>query len=215
MSELDRQLDLAKIIRARWGQDWHKEGRHEATYDSAHNDILDLGDTIDALRSQLATLQAATQGAMDFPDGPGWWAGETANKRRFVIHWTEFDIRDDVLTVRWAEDDHSMTYPAHSFKRDYLNAKWYKLHMPWDATPVAEGEGVQPDWSQAPDWAEWWTVDADGEQTFWVKEPQIDRYRAMWYMDASNCEILKDVEIPIGIDWRTLKQRKPQEGAQP
>lgn len=30
-----------------------------------------------------------------------------------------------------------MTYPMHIFKRDYRNTKWYKLHMPWDATPPA------------------------------------------------------------------------------
>lgn len=48
------QLGIAARIISRWGKDWHKEGRDEATYQSAHNDIEDLAD---ALTKQLAELE--------------------------------------------------------------------------------------------------------------------------------------------------------------
>lgn len=55
---LQAQVDLANRIRGRWGQDWHKADRDPDTYLSAHNDVLDLVDTIDALQARIATLQA-------------------------------------------------------------------------------------------------------------------------------------------------------------
>lgn len=33
---------------------------------------------------------------------------------------------------------------------------------------------VQPDWLKAPDWAQWWAVDADGQTAWFATEPQID-----------------------------------------
>lgn len=49
------QLGMAARIISRWGKDWHKEGRDQATYTSAHNDIMDLADTITKLLAGKAT----------------------------------------------------------------------------------------------------------------------------------------------------------------
>jgi len=68
----------------------------------------------------------------------------------------------------------------------------------------------QPDWSSAPEWAQWWSVDADGEATFWQNKPDVICIRGMWY-DDGECLVACDLDLPIGIDWRTTLRQRPTE----
>lgn len=67
----------------------------------------------------------------------------------------------------------------------------------------------QPDWANAPDAAMWWCVDPRGECFWSTKEPYIVDYE--WLSDGPN--IMSNagvVDLPLGIDWRVLKQARPQ-----
>lgn len=72
----------------------------------------------------------------------------------------------------------------------------------------------RPDWTQAPEWATWWAVDADGYAWWYRYEPQQDA--TSWYDDESFSAHGKSfknayhVDIPLGVDWRTLKFKRPE-----
>ena len=81
-----------------------------------------------------------------------------------------------------------------------------------------------PYWFQAQEWANWWAVDPNGYACWFEAEPilsltvtysgwvaktiqGVQQGKALW---------AGEIDIPIGIDWRTLKQQRPrEEGAQP
>lgn len=71
----------------------------------------------------------------------------------------------------------------------------------------------EPDWTKAPQWAMWWAVDCDGYAWWYRYEPSCDG--DAWgddNPDTGNGKSFKDayfIDIPIGIDWRTLKRQRP------
>jgi hypothetical protein len=84
-----------------------------------------------------ALTEVPAQGeALDFPDGPGWWAFEghwtTAFPERAVIFHCVYDIylmTDGIWYFQMDNDGHPV---------GELTGKWYRLHLPWDApTPPA------------------------------------------------------------------------------
>lgn len=74
-----------------------------------------------------------------------------------------------------------------------------------------------PDWSQAPKWAEWWAVDCDGFAMWYEEEPLL--YETVTFCGWGPKVIYGseqgmkmgagEIEIPLGVDWRTLKEKKP------
>lgn len=69
----------------------------------------------------------------------------------------------------------------------------------------------EPDWSQAPEWAQWWAVDASGIAGWYEQEPEIGGVRG-WELGGGGAWMVIETpyDIPLGIDWRTLKQRRPE-----
>ena len=47
-------------------------------------------------------------------------------------------------------------------------------------------EEWQPDWSQAPDWANWWAVDKNGQGIWYNLEPRRDQSTVEWVIDFSS-----------------------------
>jgi hypothetical protein len=85
------------------------------------------------------------------------------------------------------------------------------------AAPVAPPLDVpQPDWSQAPKWAMWWAVDANGYPMWYMHEPFIQDAMWMWQDNdglASGIpsrHLPQSIELPIGTDWRTTLRQRPQ-----
>ena len=158
------------------------------------------------LMQQLAALQAATPVGLDMPDGVGWFATEDIVwESRSVLELTVWEIKDDVVTFRYGHapsrlKDNEMH--VKEFLRQH-KMKWYRLHMPWDATPVAEGEGVQPDWSQAPEWAEWWAIDKDGTAKWFGTKPE------MWGAIGWICDHITAVDRYTKHPWQSSLQRRP------
>ena len=71
---------------------------------------------------------------------------------------------------------------------------------------VAAYDALAPDWSQAPDGAEWYTIDANG-YCYWHRiEPS--EIRLGW--ESGTAAGAGVVLIPLGLDWRLLKWQRPE-----
>ena len=85
---------------------------------------------------------------------------------------------------------------------------------------VAAYDALAPDWSQAPDGAQWYTIDADGVATFFDVEPEWEMFEWVidWRSDPDapsypNEPLILDapkIDVPIGVDWRLLKWQRPE-----
>jgi hypothetical protein len=72
-------------------------------------------------------------------------------------------------------------------------------------TPAAP----QPDWSKAPEWAQWWAVDSNGEAYYYEVEPGLAA--ATWAV-ASMERFVSAGKVELhGRNWRLTAQQRPQE----
>ena len=81
-------------------------------------------------------------------------------------------------------------------------------------------DALAPDWSQAPDGAQWYTIDADGVATFFDVEPEWEMFEWVidWRSDPDapsypNEPLILDapkIDVPIGVDWRLCKWQRPE-----
>lgn len=78
--------------------------------------------------------------------------------------------------------------------------------------PLDVPAAPHPDWSQAPEWATWWAVDADCHVWWWELEPMVSGsgWTPMQFLDSGRGHRGEVVDIPLGVDWRVLKQQRPQ-----
>lgn len=72
----------------------------------------------------------------------------------------------------------------------------------------------QPDWSQAPEWANWWAMDADRKSHWLSKEPYLNDSVGEWIL-RNNGEGLDNIFLPsldYGYtgDWRESLRKRPQ-----
>ena len=75
------------------------------------------------------------------------------------------------------------------------------------------------DWSRAPAWAQWWACDPNGWGHWFEEEPLLSLTITYcgWVPKTINgvqigAELWAgEIEIPLGIDWRTLIEPRPQE----
>lgn len=73
----------------------------------------------------------------------------------------------------------------------------------------AQPEAPEPDWSTAPEWAQWWAVDTDGVACWYVSEPNING--AVWAPTDDLWHLTQGlVALPIGVDWRTTLRKRPE-----
>lgn len=76
-----------------------------------------------------------------------------------------------------------------------------------------------PDWSQAPTWAQWWAVDPNGYADWYQEEPVLSLTVSYcgWVaktingVQQGNALWAQELDLDLGIDWRTLKQQRPQQ----
>jgi len=84
--------------------------------------------------------------------------------------------------------------------------------MPWLARCGQWGRvmrltGSNPDWTQAPPWALWWTCDQDGEAFWYECRPRLGA--KMWFRVGGRAR-LADAVNPHCVNWRKAVQRYPQ-----
>jgi hypothetical protein len=72
-----------------------------------------------------------------------------------------------------------------------------------------------PDWSQAPEWAQYWAINADLE-AFWYEckpYPLTNLKDACWQWsdecEFTRCRLAGEAALPIGIDWRCTLHERP------
>lgn len=73
-----------------------------------------------------------------------------------------------------------------------------------------------PDWSGAPDWAQWWAVDPNGWAHWFQEEPVLclTATHSGWVAKTINAIVqgaelwAAEIDIPLGTDWRTLVRRR-------
>lgn len=98
-----------------------------------------------------APVATQTQGeGMDAPDGPGFWGYEGKDGEKWVRELLVWEIvQPNVVRAQWEGWDEPKLIFADGFKQ-INEGKWYRLHMPWDATPpatvqLAQGVGALTD----------------------------------------------------------------------
>ena len=73
---------------------------------------------------------------------------------------------------------------------------------------------LEPDWSNAPDDAEWYTIDANGAATWSEEEPffsPVGKFpEKIWDMNGNYYIEREPVRLPLGIDWRLCKWQRPE-----
>ena len=75
-----------------------------------------------------------------------------------------------------------------------------------DSLPAAP----EPDWSEAPENAMFYTLDCGGLEEWWADKPHV--YYALWVTERT-VKPLKEgnrVDLPLGIDWRTTLRERPR-----
>jgi hypothetical protein len=128
----------------------------------------------------------------------GWRPGET---------WLEFvwnealyrRVYDRRYDIRW----HGRL--AWNFARDIAAQACQRQPAP---------QMPAPDWSTAPEWAQWWAVDADGQALWFAEQPAVNG--SEWfpgdeaYESSDGWDVDGGItDIPLGVDWRQTLQRRP------
>lgn len=117
--------------------------------------------------------------ALDMPDGSGdWWFNGTGSYAPDLPVYTIQErvrvIESDDALIAICEDVNGKGLMLRAVGD--MHGKWWRVVMPWEPRPAALDampQGVaEPDWSQAPDWANWWAVDADGDAFWYESEPR-------------------------------------------
>ncbi len=171
---------------------------------------------------------------------------ETQHYRGFTITTKPFGIgRDGRPRYTWEYVGNGLSLPingtsgyrseklAMGFAKDYINERTAAIDevdnhaQPDVPQPIVVCDGCrtiapQPNWDEAPSWANWWAVDPDGYYHWFDNEPiltQVTGYRELigphWSHFGSKQHLYDAINIPIGIDWRTLKQQRSPAEAQP
>lgn len=92
--------------------------------------------------------------------------------------------------------------------------------MEFDYVLRDAGQCIDLPWNEAPDYANYGTVNAGGQITWWYSKPIVPYGSLVWELDTANLDpdIMEGgwsrygsyIELPIGVDWRTVIQKRPE-----
>ncbi len=78
---------------------------------------------------------------------------------------------------------------------------------------VAAYDALAPDWSQAPEWAQWCAV-VPGGRALWSETPLVLLTEGDGWTDEDAIGLWSwagwIVDLPLGVDWRLLKWQRPE-----
>jgi hypothetical protein len=120
------------------------------------------------------------------------------------------DVRDIIRTTLeyyveyWDENDTSMDnrYSTDAHADAEIVYAWLE----------AQAAAPEPDWDEAPEWAMWWVVEPSGDAYWWQAEPWIvdnDHWDHPEFRTV-RADVAGEVDLPLGIDWRTTLRERPQ-----
>lgn len=76
---------------------------------------------------------------------------------------------------------------------------------------LAQFNALAPDWSEAPEWAQWCVIHANGLQ-YWFpeSEPVALPGTVGWLSRDARSDFYRELKLPLGIDWRLCKWQRPE-----
>jgi len=77
------------------------------------------------------------------------------------------------------------------------------------------GSMPEPDWSEAPEWAQWWAVSAEHEAFWYAAEPKPISHMGHWSRPMTNSRVsimqrAGRINLPLGTDWRLTLRKRPE-----
>lgn len=112
------------------------------------------------------------------------------------------DVRQWIQQLVWDAEQNEL--PDITKEQLYCVGEWL------DSQPTAP----EPDWSQAPPNAKWYTVDSRGERCWWVLDeaPYIEPRQHFWTCKhgLGYAHWIDRIDLPICVDWRTTLRKRPE-----
>lgn len=118
----------------------------------------------------------------------------------------------------------TVTDDGRKFSENRVGATWlwprHPLPPGWKICELVSAEqpvAPQPDWTLAPEWAKWYSMDKDGNDHWWRNKPILNDKYAWWLYDwdCGNTTYPHYIDVrrrpeEYGIDWRQTLQRRPE-----
>jgi len=84
------------------------------------------------------------------------------------------------------------------------------------ASALAALKSPEPDWSAAPEWAQWWAVSAASEAFWYAAEPKPINHMGHWARPMTNSRdsMMRRagrIDLPLGTDWRLTLRERPED----
>jgi len=114
---------------------------------------------------------------------------------------------DDIISCAWQYAD---AMQAEADKRENKETCDKSLNIDSKELNVEEW---QPDWSQAPEWANWWAMDKNGKGFWHSLTPSRDQSMADWVVDfSSGIDFSYKVSPDFNYtgDWRNSLRKRPK-----
>lgn len=111
------------------------------------------------------------------------------------------------------------TVDAIEIVRDLAASSWHasaeeRQAIEITARLVAAYDALAPDWSQAPEWAQWCAV-VPGGRALWSETPLVLLPEGDGWTDEDAIGLWSRagwiVDLPLGVDWRLCKWQRPEE----
>lgn len=112
------------------------------------------------------------------------------------------EVREALDEILWAYYDNSKFDPDFDRNTYGIVSEWRD----------SLSQAPEPDWSKAPEWAEWWAVNADGGVAWFENKPTIwvSVVYCGWESNKGRWKTILDrLELPLGVDWRTTLRKRP------
>lgn len=115
------------------------------------------------------------------------------------------DIRDTMReALHWMKDDsRQLRLTFGNDERDIIVQRIDAAIAYLDTLPAAPA----PDWSVAPDWAQWWAMDSSGHAYWHSEKPRASERYLTWESSGDN----EDACFIEHGNWRTTLQARPTE----
>lgn len=123
------------------------------------------------------------------------------------------DISWMLADAMQAEADKRISSHIKSMVDGYMTAPIQVIDENGECRITTRSNEWQPDWSQAPDWAKWWAMDADRKCHWFSKEPDLHN-GVSEYILGNNGEGLDNIFLPsldceYTGDWRNSLRKRP------
>ena len=108
---------------------------------------------------------------------------------------------------------------AIEITRDVAASNWHandeeREAMNMVADLITAYDALAPDWTQAPDWAQWCAINANGLRYWFDVEPLAMHGATGWVNRGNDKQSFdKEVRLPLGIAWTICIWQRPE--AQP